>query len=421
MMKNDKFVTSDSVVSALANLPQLVFEVTDACNLRCKYCAYGEFYEDYDCRENKMLSTEKAIRLIDYLAKYWNSNLNVSADKKITISFYGGEPLLNFTFIEAIVKHIKNNIHCPHRRFSFSMTTNAMLLHKYMDFLQENCFHLLISLDGNKENDGYRMDKVGHSSFERVVANVDILQKKYPDYFLRYVNFNAVLHNKNSVESIYRFFKEKYDKIPRISELNNVGIRKDKLEEFNRTYKNSQESLRQAEHYEEIERDMFMNTGNYQSLTLYLHQYSGFVYRDYTDLLFDKREAENIRRIPTGTCLPFSKKMFVTVNNKILPCERIGHQFALGKIGETEIELNPEWIANKYNDYYARMEAQCSRCKNQKACIQCLFNLKDVESKPVCFGYMTDKDFRNYVNRQMYFLERNPEMYKKIMEDVIVW
>lgn len=420
-MKNDKFITSDSVVSALANLPQLVFEVTDACNLRCKYCAYGEFYEDYDCRENKMLSTEKAIRLIDYLAKYWSSNLNVSADKKITISFYGGEPLLNFTFIEAIVKHIKNNIHCPHRRFSFSMTTNAMLLHRYMDFLQENCFHLLISLDGNKENDGYRMDKVGHSSFERVVANVDILQKKYPDYFLRYVNFNAVLHNKNSVESIYRFFKEKYDKIPRISELNNVGIRKDKLEEFNRTYKNSQESLRQAEHYEEIERDMFMNTGNYQSLTLYLHQYSGFVYRDYTDLLFDKREAENIRRIPTGTCLPFSKKMFVTVNNKILPCERIGHQFALGKIGETEIELNPEWIANKYNDYYARMEAQCSRCKNQKACIQCLFNLKDVESKPVCFGYMTDKDFRNYVNRQMYFLERNPEMYKKIMEDVIVW
>lgn len=63
------------------------------------------------------------------------------------------------------------------------MTTNAMLLHRYMDFLQENCFHLLISLDGNKENDGYRMDKVGHSSFERVVANVDILQKNIPIIF----------------------------------------------------------------------------------------------------------------------------------------------------------------------------------------------------------------------------------------------
>ena len=107
----------------------------------------------------------------------------------------------------------------------------------------------------------------------------------------------------------------------------NVGIRKDKLEEFNRTYKNSQESLQQAEHYEEIERDMFMNAGNYRNLTLFLHQYSGFVYRDYTDLLYDKKEAKSV---PTGTCLPFSKKMFVTVNSKILPCERIGHQFALG-------------------------------------------------------------------------------------------
>lgn len=343
----NKYITSDYVVSALANLPQLVFEVTDACNLRCKYCAYGEFYEDYDCRENKMLSTEKAIRLIDYLAEYWNSNLNTSADKNITISFYGGEPLLNFPFIEAVVKHIKNNVHCPHRRFSFSMTTNAILLHKYMDFLQENNFHLLVSLDGNKENDGYRMDKAGHSSFERVVTNVDMLRDKYPDYFLRYVNFNAVLHNRNSVESIYRFFKEKYNKIPRIGELNNVGIRKDKLEEFNRTYKNSQESLQQAEHYEEIERDMFMNAGNYRNLTLFLHQYSGFVYRDYTDLLYDKKEAKSV---PTGTCLPFSKKMFVTVNSKILPCERIGHQFALGRIGETEIDLNPEWIADKYNN-----------------------------------------------------------------------
>ena len=226
------------------------------------------------------------------------------------------------------------------------------------------------------------------------------------------------MHNRNSVESIYRFFKEKYNKIPRIGELNNVGIRKDKLEEFNRTYKNSQESLQQAEHYEEIERDMFMNAGNYRNLTLFLHQYSGFVYRDYTDLLYDKKEAKSV---PTGTCLPFSKKMFVTVNSKILPCERIGHQFALGRIGETEIDLNPEWIADKYNNYYARMESQCNRCKNKKACIQCLFNLKDIESKPVCFGYMNDKDFNNYVNQQMHFLEQNPEAYKKIMKEVIVW
>lgn len=415
-MDNIKYITSDNVVSALANLPQLVFEVTDACNLRCKYCAYGEFYEDYDMREDKMLTAGQAILLINYLEKLWNSGLNTSAMSNLTISFYGGEPLLNFSFIETIVHHVKHKVHCPHRKFSFSMTTNALLLHKYMDFLQENEFHLLISLDGNKENTEYRVDKAGNCAFERIVTNVNKLKEKYPDYFRTHVNFNAVLHNKNSVEEIYRFFKEEYDKIPRIGELNNVGIRKDKLEEFKRTYKNSQESLHQAEHYEEIERDMFMNTGNYRSLTLFLHQYSGFVYNDYTDLLFEKKE--KLQNIPTGTCLPFSKKMFVTVNGKILPCERIGHQFALGKITENEIELNPEWIADKYNEYYARVESQCSKCRNSRACIQCIFNLENIDSKPVCYGYMNEQNFQNYVNHQMHFLKKHPEAYKKIMQEV---
>lgn len=416
-MENTIYITPEHVVSALANLPQLVFEVTDACNLRCKYCAYGEFYEDYDCREDKMLSTEEAIRLINYLADYWNSNLNTSANKNITISFYGGEPLLNFSFIESIVRHVKNKVRCPHRQFSFSMTTNALLLHRYMDFLQENNFHLLISLDGSKENNGYRIDKAGHNSFSRIVNNVNRLKEKYPDYFQRNVSFNAVLHNKNSVENIYRFFKKRYNKIPRIGELNNVGIRKDKLEEFNQAYRNSQESLYQAEHYEEIERDMFLNAGSYRNLTLFLHRYSGLVFRDYTDLFFDRSD---IKPIPTGTCLPFSKKMFVTVNGKILPCERIGHQFALGSITQAKIDLDLKWIADKYNGYYSKLETQCNRCKNVKTCIQCIYNITDIDGKPICFGYMDEKDFKNYVNRQMHFLAENPEAYKKIMEEVVV-
>ena len=184
-----------------------------------------------------------------------------------------------------------------------------------MDFLQQHKFHILVSLDGNEANTSYRVDKGGNNAFSKVVANVDKLRAMYPDYFSQYVNFNAVLHNRNSVESIYCFFKDKYDKIPQIGELNDVGIRQNKKDEFKRTYKNTQESLHQAEHYEEIERDMFLNTPGYKSLTLFLHRYSGFVYQDYTDLLFDK---QSLKYIPTGTCLPFTKKMYVTVNGKIL-------------------------------------------------------------------------------------------------------
>jgi len=412
-----QYLNPENIIYSLANMRQLVFEVTDACNLKCKYCAYGEMYDDYDAREENTLPVEKAIRLINYLADFWNSEQNMSFEQIIYISFYGGEPLLNMSFIKEIVDYVEHKLNCPNHRFEFSMTTNALLLHKYMDYLQQHGFVLLISLDGDKENTGYRVDKTGNPAFNRIVSNVDRMKEKYPDYFNERINFNAVLHNKNSVEEIYRFFKNKYNKIPSIGELNNVGIRKEMQDAFNKTYRNSNESLHQSEHYEEIERDMFIRSGSYQSVTLFLHQYSGFVFKDYTDLLFDRSEQKTI---PTGTCVPFSKKMYVTVNGKILPCERIGHQFALGEITDTEVHLETEAIANKYNIYYARFENQCGKCKNTKSCIQCIYNVSDLDRKPICHGFMNEKTFQNYVNNQMHFLEKNPEAYQKIMEEVII-
>jgi uncharacterized protein len=74
-------LTANMVYRKLANLPQLTFEVTDACNLRCKYCGYGEFYDDYDKRENRMMSVDAALQLINYLAALWNSEQNASAKR----------------------------------------------------------------------------------------------------------------------------------------------------------------------------------------------------------------------------------------------------------------------------------------------------------------------------------------------------
>lgn len=38
-------ITAESIRQNLINLPQIVFEVTDACNLRCKYCGYAGLYD----------------------------------------------------------------------------------------------------------------------------------------------------------------------------------------------------------------------------------------------------------------------------------------------------------------------------------------------------------------------------------------
>jgi uncharacterized protein len=52
---------------------------------------------------------------------------------------------LNMPFIKAVVEYIEKKINVSHCHFRFSMTTNALLLHKYMDYLKEHDFYLLIS------------------------------------------------------------------------------------------------------------------------------------------------------------------------------------------------------------------------------------------------------------------------------------
>ncbi len=50
-MNNVHRISKQEIIFNINNLPQLVFEVTDACNFRCKYCGYADIYEGYDKRE----------------------------------------------------------------------------------------------------------------------------------------------------------------------------------------------------------------------------------------------------------------------------------------------------------------------------------------------------------------------------------
>ena len=112
--------------------------------------------------------------------------------------------------------------------------------------------------------------------------------------------------------------------------------------------------------------------------------------------------------------------MFVTVNGKLLPCERIGQQFALGTVDENGVHLDLEAVAERYNNYFAKIDTRCSTCAIRKSCGQCIFNLKDIESNPVCNGYATPDNMRRYVEAQTDFIRRHPKDYYKIMEEIIV-
>jgi len=406
-------LTAEIVKKLLANGKQVLFEVTEKCQMRCHYCGFGKFYHFYDKREGRNIDIGYAKNLLNYLMELWNSPLNTSHYKNIYITFYGGEPLLNFSFIKEIVNYVKQ-LKVLHNRFTFSMTTNGLLVEKYMDFLFENDFELLISMDGNEKNNAYRVFKNGKPTYNIIIRNIKSLQKKYPEYFFKRVNFIAVLQNRNSVSDILNFYKSHFRKIPLISELNTIGIEGSQKESFWKTYSNMKESLYQSEDYSLIEKDMFLNAPKIQNVSRFITYQSDFSFNNYKDLIYNDLEQE---RMPTGTCLPFSRKIFITVKGKILPCEKVGHQYTLGNVNDKKVELNFDEIAEKYNVYFNNVRKQCNVCRNAEACVQCIFNLNIEDNNLVCNGFMSENDSSRYLSSIINYIEEKPKMYQKILKE----
>lgn len=414
---NDRRITSDDVIDALVNLKQLVFEVTDACNLKCKYCAYGDLYFGYDKREDSFLNVEKGIAVIDYLSSIWRTHKTSASNPVTFISFYGGEPLMNMDFIATIVDYIHSNKY--NRSIVFSMTTNGLLLDRYIDFLVKENFNILVSLDGDCQSNGHRLTKSGNSSFERVYNNIRMIRNKFPSFFQNHVSFNSVLHNLNSVESVYKFFHDEFDKETTISELNTSNIREDRQNEFLAIFKNKTDSIAESKQSDVLAKQLFIGNPQTHDLLLFLHQHSGNVYKNYNDLFVNYKHHHFC---PTGTCLPFGKKMFVTVNGKILQCEKISQRYSLGYINDSNEVIMPiEAIVSSFNSLLDKMQSQCSFCFKKKSCIQCVYYISDIDkAHPKCQGFMNEKTFNEHTANCLAYLYKNPGLYKKLLEDIVI-
>jgi Arylsulfatase regulator (Fe-S oxidoreductase) len=147
------------------------FLLTSECNLRCKYC----FVED-DNRNLKFetMTLETAKKSIDVFAK-----LTQEAEP-ITITFYGGEPLLNKEVLYATMKYIR--ILEMNKVFSspvqMTLITNGLLIDdETIKVLKETDCNVSVSIDGPQiYHDACRKDIVGKGSFERVLNGFNKLK-----------------------------------------------------------------------------------------------------------------------------------------------------------------------------------------------------------------------------------------------------
>lgn len=412
-----EWIKPEDIRANLIRLKSLCLEVTDSCNLACDYCVYRELFIDHDERTGKMMPFGIAKNIIDYLVSLWNNFGDTGLGKRMSIGFYGGEPLLNMELIESVISYARGLD--TSISFSFQMTTNAMLLDRYADYLAANDVRLLISLDGDKESDGHRVRHDGTSSFSKVYDNVQELRKKHPKFFEKNVSFNSVLNDRSSVSSVLNFFSKEFDKKPMLAEINPRGLDPDKSARFGRMYRNLQESIDNDKDHEELSEKMLLDDPRTRELMRYILYTSGDYFDDYDSLL---REESTCSDIPCpGTCAPFGKKLFVTVNGKVFQCERIGQDFPLGQVSDTRVDIDEQYIAGKLNTRLAKVAPLCSKCVGYHICGKCMYYIRyDDKGHPLCGNFLSQPGLEDWMQFNMRYLARNPKLYRLITNNVVM-
>ncbi|MBI4618015.1 MAG: radical SAM protein [Planctomycetes bacterium] len=145
--------------------------LTHGCNLRCSYCYTGEKFG--------LHMTEETIRRsIDFL-------LANSPDRFLTITFFGGEPMLQFDRLKEAVLYARERVASGEtsvERVHFRMITNGTLFtRESLEFLREHDVLFSLSLDGCREaHDANRPQFGGGSSFDAILAKIPMILELFP-------------------------------------------------------------------------------------------------------------------------------------------------------------------------------------------------------------------------------------------------
>ena len=170
-------------------LPLIVggfLNITQRCNLKCKYC--------FVVQQPKDMSYQVAKDAVDFYAK------NAKETGEIpNINYFGGEPLLMWDeIIVPLTEYIRETYG---NRYQVSMTTNGILLDKEkLEFMKKHQVGFLFSIDGDKKTqDLNRPFHNGKGSFDLLIDKIPMFLEYNPEATFRstidHDNVNDVFHN----------------------------------------------------------------------------------------------------------------------------------------------------------------------------------------------------------------------------------
>lgn len=336
---------------------KITLQLTQNCNLRCKYCIYSETINTFQrSHSNKRMSWETAKRSIDFL---WEHSVDSA---KVNVGLYGGEPLLEFPLMQQIITYAKKKF--DGKEISFSITTNGTLLNdEIIEFLAREDVMLLISLDGPKEiHDKNRRFANGQGSFDTVVKNVKRLAEIAPDYAEK-MQFSMVIDPSNDFDSI-----------------NEITFSADALVSHDFSA-----SIVERDSDEEIVSysEDFLWKSTYQHFLALLTLFGRYPEDKLSviskgliaSVIGDFKEGFTSGALapidaPSGPCIPGKLRSFVNVDGQLFPCERVSECSKAMCLGSLDSGFNVE-RAEKLLNIGAITKDDCKKCWAFRHCSLC--------------------------------------------------
>ncbi len=362
------------------SISDLCIQVTQDCNFSCRYCLYANDTKVERNHEKINMKWEVAKKSIDFLYVHSYDS------KKISISFYGGEPLLNFDLISKIVEYIEKKFYS--KKIEYRMTINGSILtNDMLDFFIEHNFYISISLDGPEfiQNSHRKFGVTGGDTYDTVYNNVKKIIIKNNDYFNKNVSFLPVLFEDEEYSVIENFFDSELgvqnnQLIPLKANLSgmdyifsNVGLHKVKRKNFNYKYSVNVDS----------EEEKRINS----------------IYKNKNTIPEEWHH--------NGQCIPGVQRVFVDINGVFYPCEKITEDLTYA-IGDVDNGFNVEKIKEILN-IGKLTENDCKNCWAMRFCECCVSLCNDIDKKKItcsqkkhACNYQKEKAIwflKNYINK----------------------
>ncbi|NLX83141.1 MAG: thioether cross-link-forming SCIFF peptide maturase [Clostridiales bacterium] len=180
LYSSDEYLIAAQPVKDAATIKALCLHVAHACNLACSYCFAGQ--GEYQ-GEAALMSAETGRKALDFLIAHSGKR------KHLEVDFFGGEPLLNWETVKAVVAYGRELEKKHNKVFRFTLTTNGVLLDdEMMDFCNQEMQNVVLSLDGRQQvHDHFRVDRSGKGSYELIVPKFQefVNKRRNKGYYIR--------------------------------------------------------------------------------------------------------------------------------------------------------------------------------------------------------------------------------------------